>query len=111
MLNGFYAVILKSANCTDTSACVRIAREGITTNNENKKISISPNPTNDFVKITTDLNLIGSKFNITDVAGRVVMNGVILHENQQVNLQALSNGVYFLNIETLSGCTLRIHKN
>ena len=111
MLNGFYAVILKSANCTDTSACVRIARDGITTNKENKKISISPNPTNDFVTIKTDLNFIGLKFNITDVAGRVVMNGILLHENQQLNLQTLSSGIYFLNIETQSGCTLRIHKN
>ncbi len=109
--NGNYAVFLKTTTCVDTSACVPITKIGIDNNLINQKISISPNPTNDFITIKSDLNLIGSKFNITDVAGRVVMNGVILHENQQVNLQSLSSGVYFLNIETQSGCTLRIHKN
>ncbi len=97
-VNGNYAVILKNTNCTDTSACVPITKIGIDNILMNQKISVAPNPTKDLITIKVTSDLIGLKYNLTDIMGRVMMTGEIHNEQQQINLQNLRPGIYLLNV-------------
>ena len=67
------------------------------------KITVFPNPTNELITITGDLN-ISKKYNITisDLFGRVFYHDIINQKtkyNQIINLKNKSKGIYILKIE------------
>lgn len=76
-------------------------------NNLNEKViqnslKVYPNPSNDFVYIQSSLLQTDSNINyqICDVIGRDIITGTLrnLGEPQQVSLQALPSGIYFVKI-------------
>lgn len=82
--------------------------EGLLSTNsfESKLIKIYPNPTNVYIKIS-GLNQI-ENYIIYDVLGTEVMKGKI-KENDVINIQNLSNGFYFLKLESIK--SFRFVKN
>ena len=71
-------------------------------NNENK-ISIFPNPTNNFITIQNRQNLIDNfEFKIVDLTGRIVKNGNSKF-NEQINIEGLTSGNYVIQIQTENG--------
>ena len=69
------------------------------------KFEVAPNPANDFISIINKDNNSVTGLTITDLNGRVVKqskyNNVI--SDVQVNVSALSSGMYLMNIETDKG--------
>ena len=71
----------------------------ITTISEiNKDITIYPIPANDFLTINSS-NLI-NKIEIIDISGKVILSQNTNSENVRLNTQNLTNGVYFIKIQT-----------
>jgi len=91
-LNGEYAVILTSNNCSETSNCVLINSVGLSTQNE-LTLNIYPNPSNGLFKISGYTN--GMTIKISDIDGKTVNFELVGNE---VNISSLANGIYFMEI-------------
>lgn len=67
-----------------------------------KKLGIYPNPAHDFVQIETTEKV--KEVNIYSTLGQRIMTT----QDTKINIQALSNGIYFMEIKTMDGST--VHK-
>jgi ELWxxDGT repeat protein len=67
-------------------------------NIENLDFAISPNPTKDIISIKGETNM-NQPFSIFDQMGREVFKGKLTGSETEVNLSALSKGIYILKIE------------
>jgi hypothetical protein len=96
--SGSYAVILRSSDCTDTSACIQVNVIGMNAKVDKEHIRISPNPTIAFIILKCPIASVNSKFIMTDALGRIVLNGIISEENYRIDLQNISPGLYILTV-------------
>jgi uncharacterized protein (TIGR02145 family) len=90
--NGYWA---------EYGCCIRCVTDVITGNNYSNKlstVSIYPNPTSDYIKMSFNQLVIGSKYVINDLTGRQLLSGSIVSENMIVSLAALPSGMYLLSI-------------
>ena len=61
------------------------------------KISVYPNPTKDYVRIS-NLENKTIAYSLVDLSGKVLLNGIIKNKAEnKINLTSLNNGVYVLN--------------
>ncbi|WP_405610528.1 T9SS type A sorting domain-containing protein [Polaribacter sp. Asnod1-A03] len=86
----------------------------VLSNPDNKFINglkVYPNPSEDVILISSELNLKGSRYFIFDVSGKSVLSGK-LTENKEVSINHLDKGLYFLQIikENNQQQTLKIIK-
>lgn len=58
-------------------------------------LQVGPNPTSDFINITTELNIVATT--IVDAAGRVLMTNT--GNNTSLDVSSLATGTYFLNVQ------------
>ena len=65
---------------------------------KNVLLNIFPNPTYNFITITTDENLIGHEFTIYNSLGQYIRNGSIKSTSTICNFEDVSNGIYFLHL-------------
>jgi uncharacterized protein (TIGR02145 family) len=92
--------------------CLRLNNNvGLEENSDDNLVILYPNPTNDFFNLKSNKNLIGSKYEILDNLGRIVLTGVLLNENQIVDMTELSRGIYNLQVMGASSKTLNFVKN
>ena len=71
--------------------------------NSNNKISIYPNPTNNFITIQNKQNPTENfEYKIVDLTGRIVKCGKSKF-NEQINIESLTNGNYIIQIEIEKG--------
>lgn len=103
--NHTFRCIVSSGDC-DT-----ISKEGLltvdNTSNTNKfsvtsSIKLYPNPVEDYAIFEISKDLIGKKYSITDVQGRVISNQIISDELLNIDLRGYSSGVYFLVIQEMN---------
>ncbi len=66
---------------------------------ENDEFMVYPNPVNDKLNILTNENI--SNISVNDINGKTVLTG----NSKSIDVSALSNGVYFVKIETAKGIT------
>lgn len=99
--SGSYAVVLSNGECVDTSICNTLFLSGITNLFNVKSISISPNPVIDKLFIKTE-----EKINTIKCLNYLGQSVELKLENNSINTSALSDGMYFLVITTLSGQTV-----
>jgi hypothetical protein len=100
--NGSYAVIVSNGSCSDTSNCVVISQVGLEENNSSFGVSLTPNPTQNDVKITfTGTN--EASIVIYDVQGKAVMTADHVQSGAMLSTQAFERGVYMVHILTTSG--------
>ena len=60
--------------------------------------TIYPNPANDFIIV--DINeTINTNYQIYDIAGKVVLSGVLNSGGNSINTSVLTNGIYFIQID------------
>jgi hypothetical protein len=106
--NGQYTVSLIATNnitsCSDTTTLSDfIFCTGGITSGMNEEIysiiQIYPNPTNANLTLEVSNDLIGKSYFIKDFAGRIIHQGKINSSKEQIDLQAISNGSYFLQVE------------
>ncbi len=72
--------------------------------------SIKPNPVNDHLSLRSNNNLIGAKFRITDLTGRVLLTSMVTAEETDIDLSSLSAGVYILIVEGENNLATKIIK-
>jgi hypothetical protein len=97
--NGSYAVIVTTANCSDTSACQAINSVGIDEMGDSN-IEVYPNPTSGKVQI-----ILGEAYQNTSVKLINALGQVILHKDftstNEITFEIEGTpGIYFLEIET-----------
>jgi len=86
--------------------------ETLTTTELNKEavFEVYPNPVKNYLNLKVRSNLMGSKYSIYNSLGGIVNSGILNKELNIINIQSLSNGLYFLKIENLNA-THKIIKN
>jgi hypothetical protein len=62
------------------------------------KITLSPNPTNDIVKIKTEAELVGVAYSVTDNTGKQIASGLLDPNETLIDLSRYSAGYYFVQI-------------
>mgnify|MGYP000162126667 CR=1 FL=1 len=96
---GMYAVEISAKYCIDTSQCNLIENAGVPYFVLHNNISIQPNPTNNFLKILSNLDVnLPVKYRLSNQIGQIVKFGTI-ELPSQINLESLKNGMYFLILE------------
>lgn len=71
----------------------------VTVINSIAQISVYPNPASETINVTLSYSGI-STYYVADISGRIVLNGVLNHENSTgaISLNGVSEGIYFLRI-------------
>ena len=96
-VSGYYAVEITSNGCTSSSNCtsITISTSGIEEQTANN-FNIYPNPASDLVTLN---NLtIGTTLQLTDMTGKTVLETSVLTEEITIDLNGLTEGVYFVQI-------------
>ena len=62
-------------------------------------IDIFPNPSKGNIQINNYKN---SSYSISDITGKSILNGTLNSDNEILNLDNLQNGIYFINIHSIS---------
>jgi hypothetical protein len=78
----------------------------------NTSIKLFPNPVNDILNISTDINL--KSISVSDINGRILQTIVVIGNKNRniIDLKSLSKGVYFVTVKTESGqLTQKLIKN
>ena len=97
--DGDYAVIVTTANCSDTSECISVNGVGIAAKEGKDFVSIYPNPTNDsFIVGLNDKVKENTNFIIYDIRGKVLKERTVLLKETTIDISHFSKGVYFLRI-------------
>ena len=73
-------------------------------------INVYPNPTNDKFTLNVSNDLIGKNYLITDFSGRVISQGKINALIQTLDVQEISKGSYFLQIDKSTAKAIKIIK-
>jgi hypothetical protein len=71
----------------------------------NTNILVYPNPTNSNITLEVSSELVGRRFSILDFSGRVILDGKITSTQEQIDLQHVARGAYYLSIENSSSVT------
>jgi hypothetical protein len=75
-----------------------------------KDIKIYPNPAGNVVYIKTSRLALGSTYQVSDLAGKKILNGKLLSETTSIDLRTLSRGLYFLKIGENNKQTFKLIK-
>ena len=65
----------------------------------NNSISIYPNPSNGSFTLNSSSTMIGKSVNIMDITGRCVYAGIVNTTSQNVSMENIENGTYFLSVD------------
>ena len=109
-----YQCVVTSNNCSSTSDAATLTvinNVGLSEVDSWNNIEIYPNPTSNFVTVSFNNNLVGSGYEIIDNSGRTVIKGTLLDENQTVDLNNLSAGIYSFRVIGELSKTLKLVKN
>lgn len=66
--------------------------------NENS-INLYPNPTNNNITLDVSSAMVGKRYSILDFSGRTIREGKISSNQEQIELEHVARGVYYLSIE------------
>ncbi|WP_460217738.1 M28 family peptidase [Psychroserpens sp. MEBiC05023] len=95
--NGNYAVEVTSGNCTERSECIRFNTLGLD-NFLDDDINIFPNPVQSDLFIEVNESIKNIEIKLYDVSGKLVLNTITSESSTVLNIKALPQGVYFLNL-------------
>lgn len=95
--NGSYAVIINTGLCTDTSQCIDITTVGLNESLLQSSITISPNPTNDFITITKN-NSGKTEIEIYNIVGNLIYKTSLVKAQTTIDLSKEAKGIYFVKI-------------
>jgi hypothetical protein len=105
--NGNYAVIVTTANCSDTSACQTINSVGID-EMDASNIEVYPNPTSDKVQIILGKGYQNTSVKLLNALGQAILHKTYTSTNEITFEIEGAPGVYFLEIETAEQVLERI---
>ena len=70
----------------------------INKNNDIENFRVYPNPVKDVIHINVESKFVGTRFTITTISGQKVSEGKIEEGDSVVNIQDLSEGIYFMQL-------------
>ncbi len=70
-----------------------------TTDIEKERIQVYPNPAQEYIQIS-NLNTLNTTIRIVDITGKVVVNKMISHTDERIDISQLAMGSYIVNIIT-----------
>jgi hypothetical protein len=100
-VEGNYVVTCVSGNglCSDTATINIIIGAPLGINDKDESIIISPNPSNDIVKINSPETI--DYMRVFDMEGREIMNQIGIHSDKsQFNVSSWKSGMYILEFST-----------
>ena len=105
--------VVNPVNCDPTKIVnYGVSRSNIVNNGvsgvteiSNTNILVYPNPTNSNITLEVSSELVGRRFSILDFSGRVILDGKITSTQEQIDLQHVARGAYYLSIENSSSVT------
>ena len=109
-----YRCVVTSNNCSATSneaTLTVINNVGLSEVDSINNIEIYPNPTSNSVIVRFNNNILGSKYEIVDNTGRIVLSGLLLDENQIIDLNTFSSGIYSFRLIDQLSKTIKLVKN
>ena len=100
VVNGNYTVEVTDANgCVATSESFVFVSTGVNTLSDYAaSVAIYPNPANDIFNITISAELTGTAYSIYDMTGRLMMNGKLNNEVNQISVRDIATGIYLVAI-------------
>jgi hypothetical protein len=107
--NQTFRCIINTGACGDTTdiASITVKSAGITPH-EHGEISVFPNPSNGFIYLKINPNLLNNTYKVIDQQGRVIADGKLTESNTKISIEHLANGVYILQTEPTLTRTLII---
>ena len=95
---GFYAAIISSIGCIDTTECIEVGGIGF---EENLAVdfNVYPNPTHGNITINLS-NASNALIDIIDINGRVLKTKQVNNTTNTFNLSDFENGIYFVKVNT-----------
>jgi hypothetical protein len=72
----------------------------------NFNLNIYPNPANSEITISSNLNQ-DVNFELYDIAGSLIKKEMIIGQNQKINVEGLSNGMYIYSLKDINGTPLK----
>jgi PKD repeat protein len=103
--SGNYSVIVTDGNGCKGSSTVSFFMTGIAAT-ENERLNIYPNPSNDIVTVEYPLISDGT-LQILNGLGESVKEMKFMNGSQKINTSDLSEGIYFIKLETKTGMLVR----
>jgi len=83
---------------------------GIPENNIQPVISVYPNPSEDFINVIINSELVGSNYTINDILGRIIRTGKFDKEINNLKIDNMNSGVYILKIEKINTQIIKLIK-
>jgi plastocyanin len=83
---------------------------GIENNQLQKNISAFPNPAHKVITITVEKGLVGSKYFVTDQAGKQVTEGNLTFSTNPVDISKLTPGIYLIQVVGQSKSSIKFIK-
>jgi hypothetical protein len=109
--SGSYTAIIPNTEGCDSIITLNLTLSFTSTYEfNNSEITISPNPAYEFISLNVNPSLIGKEFIITDIMGRVSLQGKIESKNTQISVNSIPSGVYFFSISDTVGKAIKIVK-
>ena len=81
----------------DMGAYESLGTASVSTLTQKGAIKVYPNPSNG--KFTIKLNTINSVYQLTDVEGRIVTQGVLTEQQTEVDVTSLESGTYLIHVD------------
>ena len=75
----------------------------IVENSKSAGFTLAPNPAKEFVCIKSDVRNTNSNFEISNVQGKIVKSGILNSSLQNIYLNDLNHGLYFVKIQNENG--------
>lgn len=97
-INGDYAVELELNGCKDTSECVTISTIGIEEFENISTFLIHPNPSFDLINVQISEDLLYMPYQLTDEKGKILISGKFNSQQQQIDIEKLAPGIYYLKV-------------
>ena len=84
----------------DINGLIECSTSSITKDNNIKgNFRVYPNPVKDAIHISVGSEFIGNRYAITSISGQKISEGKIEKEESVVNIQDLSEGIYFMKLD------------
>ncbi len=74
------------------------------------EISVFPNPANQFITITSNPEMAGKGYFLTNAMGIIVCRGILTNESNSIDISDFSNGLYYLIIPENRGFNIKVIK-
>jgi PKD repeat protein len=104
------AKITNINGCIDSTILPINISVGINNLSLDNDLNVYPNPTKSSIIITNKTNLVGKKYNITNLVGQILISGKLNIDETIVNLETLQSGMYLLSIDGMNKQSIKVIK-